>query len=292
MRNYITADEVASTIRMTRPQFSGTFLIVEGQTADFRVYRRLVDPKQTKITPAHNKDNGLAALKILEDADCLMELWPSLTLISGDLKDWNPTSPNLFITDTHDLETMLLESPSLEKLLDEFGSEQKITDFTANNKMNVRQALLAAARPIGYLRWVSQRSNLSLTFEGIVFSRFLNRDTLCIDINKLIQEVKNKSRRHDLSNNDLQDKIDEVVDSKHSSWDICCGHDLVCILSFGLRGTLGSNDSNAITPEVLEKFLRTGYESTYFLSTQLYQSLRGWEASNLPFRIFSTEQHV
>ena len=291
MRNYITADEVASTIRMTRPQFSGTFLIVEGQTADFRVYKRLVDSKQTKITPAHNKDNVLAALKILEDDYCLRVL----AIVDADfwrLEGLGPTSLNLFITDTHDLETMLLESPSLEKLLDEFGSEQKITDFTANNKMNVRQALLAAARPIGYLRWVSQRSNLSLTFEGIVFSRFLNRDTLCIDINKLIQEVKNKSRRHDLSNNDLQDKIDEVVDSKHSSWDICCGHDLVCILSFGLRGTLGSNDSNAITPEVLEKFLRTGYESTYFLSTQLYQSLRGWEASNLPFRIFSTEQHV
>ena len=291
MRNYITADEVANGIRMARTQFRGTFLIVEGQTADFRVYKRLVDSKQTKITPAHNKDNALAALKILEDDHFL----GVLAIVDADfwrLEGLDPTSPNLFITDTHDLETMLLESLSLEKLLDEFGSEQKITNFVANNNMDVRQALLVAARPIGYLRWVSQRSNLSLTFEGIVFSRFLNRDTLCIDTNKLIQEVKNKSRRHDLSNNDLQDKIDEVVDSKHSSWDICCGHDLVCILSFGLRGTLGSNDSNAITPEVLEKFLRTGYESTYFLSTQLYQSLRGWEASNLPFRIFSMEQHV
>ena len=289
MRSYITADGVANEIRMTRTQFSGTFVIVEGETADLPVYRRLIDRKLAKVIPAHNKDKALAALKILENAHFL----GVIAIVDADfwrLDSRGPTSPNQFITDTHDLETMLLESPSLEKLLDELGSEPKITNFTANNKMNVRQALLAAARPIGYLRWVSQRSNLSLTFEGIVFSRFLNRDTLCIDISKLIQEVKNKSRRHDLSNNDLQDKIDEVVDSKHSSWDICCGHDLVHILSFGLRRVLGSKDSNEVEPETLERFLRTGYESAYFLSTRLYQALRGWETSNPPFRIFSTEQ--
>ena len=291
MRNYITADDVANGIRMTRTQFRGTFLIVEGQTADLRVYKRLIDPEQVQVTPAHNKDNALAVLEILENTNFL----GVVAIVDADfwqLEGVEPTSPNLFITDTHDLETMLLESPSLDKLLDEFGSEQKITNFTVNSKMEVRQVLLAAARPIGYLRWVSQRSNLSLTFEGIVFSRFIDRDTLHVDISELIREVKNKSRRHDLNESDLQDKIDELTDSKHNSWDICCGHDLVGILSFGLYRVLGSNQRREVEPEVLEKFLRTGYESTYFLSTQLYQSLRGWEASNLPFQIFSTEQQA
>ena len=291
MRNYITADEVASTIRMTRPQFSGTFLIVEGQTADFRVYKRLVDFKQTKITPAHNKDNALAALKILEDADFA----GVVAIVDADfwrLEGLDPTSPNQFITDTHDLETMLLESPVLDKLLDEFGSAQKITDFAANNNMDVRQALLTAARPIGYLRWVSQRGDLSLKFEGIVFSRFIDHDTLHIDISELIREVKNKSRRHDLDDNDLRNKIDKLTDPQHNSWDICCGHDLVCILSFGLYRILGSNQPSEVKPEILERSLRIGYESAYFLLTQLYQSLREWETSNPPFRIFSTEQQV
>ena len=291
MRNYITAADVANEIRMTRTQFRGTFLIVEGQTADLRVYKRLIDSEQVQVTPAHNKDNALAALALLEDTNFL----GVVAIVDADfwrLEGVEPTSPNLFITDTHDLETMLLESPSLDKLLDEFGSEEKITNFTVNSKMEVRQALLAAARPIGYLRWASQRNNLSLTFEGIIFSRFIDRDTLHIDISELIREVKNKSRRHDLSESDLQDKIDELTDSKHNSWDICCGHDLVGILSFGLYRVLGSNQRREVEPEVLEKFLRAGYESTYFLSTQLYQSLRGWEASNLPFQIFSTEQQA
>ena len=291
MKDDIKANHLANEIRMTRTQFQGSFLIVEGQTADFRVYKRLVDPKQAKIIPAHNKDKALAALKILENAD----FDGVVAIVDADfwrLEGIEPTSPNLFMTDTHDLETMLLESPSLGKLLDEFGSEKKITNFTANNKMEVRQALLTAAGPIGYLRWVSQRNNLSLTFEGIIFSRFIDRDTLHIDISKLIREVKNKSRRHDLNESDLQDKIDELTDPQHNSWDICCGHDLVSILSFGLYRVLGSNQRREVEPEVLEKFLRTGYESADFLSTQLYQSLRGWETSNSPFRIFSTERQV
>ena len=291
MRNYITADDVANGIRMVRAQFSGTFLIVEGQTADLRVYKRLVDSERAQVTPAHNKDNTLAALKILEEADFA----GVVAIVDADfwrLEGLDPTSPNQFITDTHDLETMLLESPVLDKLLDEFGSAQKITDFAANNNMDVRQALLVAARPIGYLRWVSQRGDLSLKFEGIVFSRFIDHDTLHIDISELIREVKNKSRRHDLDDNDLRNKIDQLTDPQHNSWDICCGHDLVCILSFGLRSILGSNNTNKVEPEALERLLRTGYESAYFLSTQLYCSLRGWETSNPPFRIFPTEQQV
>ena len=288
MKDDTKANHIANAIRMTRPQFRGSFLIVEGQTADFRVYKRLVDPKQTKIIPAHNKDDALAALKILEDAN----FDGVVAIVDADfwrLEGLDPTSPNLFITDTHDLETMLLESPALEKLLDEFGSEQKIARFTESNKMGVRQALLIAAIPIGYLRWASQQDNLSLRFEGINFSEFIGSETLHIDVSKLIQEVKNKSRRQNLNENDLRDKIDELTDSKHSAWDICCGHDLVCILSFGLYRVLGSNQRSEVIPEVLEKFLRTGYESAYFLSTQLYQLLQEWEISNPPFRIFSTE---
>lgn len=291
MRNYITADDVANEIRMTRTQFRGTFLIVEGQTADLRVYKRLVDSERAQVTPAHNKDRAIAALKILEETDFA----GVVAIIDADfwrLEGQQPTSLNLFITDTHDLETMLIESPALDKLLDEFGSEQKIARFTENNKTDVRQALLIAACPIGYLRWVSQRNNLSLKFEGIVFSRFIDDDTLHIDISDLIRVVKNKSNRHDLDANDLHDKIDRLTDPKHNSWDICCGHDLVYILSIGLSKVLGSNNSSEVKPEVLEKFLRTGYESAYFLSTQLYQSLREWETSNPPFRIFSTEQGV
>ena len=105
---------------------------------------------------------------------------------------------NLFITDTHDLETMLLKSPALETLLIEFGSDTKIKELTHQLGKSVRDILLDSGTPIGYLRWVSHKENLWLKFEGIVFKKFTDDKTLTIDIAKMITTVKNKSERHDL----------------------------------------------------------------------------------------------
>ena len=82
--------------------------------------------------------------------------------------------------------------------------------------------------------------------------------------------------------------MSKLTDPNHDLWDICCGHDLVCILSLGLHKALGTNNSNIVKPEVIEKSLRLAYEAVYFFATQLYESLKVWEKSNASFRIFPT----
>ncbi len=288
MRTHITAYDIANEIRMTRSQHPGAFLIVEGEIADLRVYGRFVDSKLCQIIPAHGKENAINALAILENYG----FTGVLSIVDADfwrLEGKEPESQNLFITDTHDLETMILKSPVLEeKLLVEFGSAQKINNFTRPRGQNFHQVLLDIGRPIAYLRWVSLQQNLSLTFEALVFSRFIDRKTLILDTIKLIKTVKNKSGKPDLAEKDLQNAIDELTDPNHDLWDVCVGHDLVHILSLGLRNTWGSNKDNDVKPELLEKFLRAAYESTYFFSSQLSQSLKDWEVANHPFRIFPT----
>ena len=126
-----------------------------------------------------------------------------------------------------------------------------------------------------------------MRFEGIVFGRFIDDEALTIDDSEMITEVKNKSQRHDLCEEDLQNSIDELSNTNHDPWDVCCGHDLVCILSFGFRKALGSR---TVRPELIETSLRLAYEATYFFATQLYESLRTWEKANRPFRIFPNAQ--
>jgi hypothetical protein len=286
MREYVTAYDIANDIRMTRSQHSGTFLIVEGEMGDLRVYGRLVDSELCQIIPAYGKENAINALEILEKDDFA----GVLAIVDADfwrLEGRKPSSQNLFITDTHDLETMILKSPVLEeKLLAEYGSAQKIENFIRRHGQNFHQVLLDIGRPIGYLRWISLRQNLSLEFEGINFGRFINQRTLVLDIPQLVKTVKNKSGRPDLIEGDLQNAIDEVTEPDHDPWDVCVGHDLICILSLGLRNVLGSNNANDVKPELLEKFLRAAYESSYFFATHLYQSLKNWENMHSSFRIF------
>ena len=288
MRNYITAQGIANDIRMTRSQFTGSFMIVEGETADLRVYRRFISPEFCQIIPAHGKENAIQSLEILED-EGFAGIFAIVDADFWRIEGVEPLSVNIFITDSHDLETMILKSPALEKLLDEFGSTSKIASIIQQREADVRQILLDIGRPIGYFRWISQRYDFSLTFNDIVYSQFINNRTLVLGINKMISTVKNKSSRHDLDEKYLQNLIDEITDEEHDSWDVCSGHDLVRILSLGLRRTFGSNQPNEVRPEMLEKFLRTGYEAVYFYTTQLYQSFKNWESSNSPFQILPNQ---
>jgi hypothetical protein len=286
MKEHITAYEIANEIRLVRDQYPGAFLIVEGKVADLRMYRRFANARFCQVIPAHSKDNVIGAIEIL-DKDGIVGV---LAIVDADfwrLDGKEPQSPNIFITDTHDLETMILASPALEKLVNEYCSSSKVERLTQQRKKSIRQILLESGRPIGYLRWISQVQNLSLVFEDLKFSRFIDRGTLATDIPKMIKVVKNKSERHDLDEADLQDTIEDVAGHNHNAWDVCCGHDLICILSIGLCSALGSNQSNDVKPEKIEKVLRIAYEFTYFRNTQLYLDIKGWETLNQAFQVFS-----
>jgi len=286
MRENISADSVASEIRMARgSSFSGAFLIVEGEKSDLKLYGQFVDRKSCRIIPAHGKKNVIDALDILENDD----FEGVLAIVDADfwrLEGIEPPGPNLFITDTHDLETMILKSPALEKLLTEFGSVTKIKELTQQLGKSVRDILLDGGVQIGYLRWISHKKKLSLKFEGIVFSKFISNGTLVINVANMIIEVQNKSQKWDPNKEDLQRAVEELTNSNHDIWDVCCGHDMVCILSLGLHRVLGTNKSNMVGSEVIEKNLRLAYEAAYFFGTELYKSLTAWEKANQSFKVF------
>lgn len=249
---------------------------------NLRVYGRLIDQELCRIIPSHGKENAIRALNILENGS----FSGVLAIVDADfwrLEGKKPVSSNLFITDTHDLETMILKSPALEKLLTEFGSAGKIRDLTQQLGKSIRDILLDGGVQIGYLRWVSHKERLSLKFEGIVFSRFIDNETLRIDTARMITTVKNKSERHDLHEKDLQKSMGELANPNHDPWNTCCGHDLVCILSLGFRKALGPK---TVKPELIQTSLRLAYEAAYFFGTQLYRSMRTWEKANRPFKVF------
>lgn len=150
-------------------------------------------------------------------------------------------------TDTHDLETILLNSSALDKVIAEFGSGEKITKFGRD----VRTALLEAGISVGYLLWISQLDELNLAFDGITFNKFIDEQTLQIDELKLIQEVKNKSQAFALKDEDLQQRLVNKKNSRHDPWQVCCGHDLVEILSLGLRKAIGSAKATDVDRKVL-----------------------------------------
>jgi len=290
MRENLTPESIAVDIHFRRSQFKGTFLIVEGDT-DQRFYGRFIDEESCQTVAANGKpsakQNAIRIIEILKNEN----FDGALAIVDADfsrLEGKEPDNDNIFMTDTHDLETMILKSHALEKLLAEYGSKEKIENITKSKSKDIRQMLLEIGIQIGYLRWVSEKKNLALKFEEINFSAFVNENNLTINVTVMIDTVIKNSSKENPKVGNLQNQMNILSSHNHDPWDVCCGHDLVCILSIGLHRVFGSGSNKArdVSIEQIEKYMRMSYEQAYFLATQLYKSLKAWEKTNHPFRIF------
>lgn len=185
---------------------------------------------------------------------------------------------------------MMLASPALTHLLGELGQEELIQGFQVKTGADVLAHLLSIGRVIGYLRWASARRQWSLKFEGLNFRAFIRERDFSFDQMQLLEEV----RRHQGGRTgltpmaaDLMAGIDELQDPEHDLWHVCCGHDLVELLSIGLRRVLGENKDADVQRERLEQQLRLAYEESYFMRTKLRAGIHAWEQRNPPFKILS-----
>lgn len=283
MKENLTPHYYANLIKQLRSSFVGSFLLVEGRS-DKLTYKKFVDRENCQIRTNEgdrsNKEMAIAILDLLEQDN----FQGVLAIVDADFDRLETSayqSPNLLRTDTHDLETMILRSPALEDVTSEFGSEEKLGQLTRE----MREILLEAGTPIGYLLWISLQNQLNLKLEEIEFENFIDRRTLKIDLLKLIEEVINKSRNFSIQKEELLQKLTEQKSDTHDRWQICRGHDLVEILSLGFRLALGSKKKDQVKREDLERSLRLAYEREYFRETQLFLEIRAWENNHQPFRV-------
>lgn len=280
MQEYLNANYYANQIRMRRSSYKGTFIIVEGRY-DKLVYTNIFNIQEEYFTITLGKEKALETINILNQDN----FKGVLAIVDADFskldENYQPLT-NVLLTDDHDLEIMMIKSPAFDKLMKERGSEDKINEFNES----IRNYLLKSGKKLGYLRWVSLKNNLGFKFEELNYSKFINKESLLIDgIIKLIKTVKDNSQKANLDENGIKQSIEELENQNHDPWQICCGHDLICILSIGLCKKWGSWNTNEVKSETLERELRLAYEKEYFTKTELYQLLQDWEKNNSPYKI-------
>jgi hypothetical protein len=281
MREYIqqNPNRWADQIRLRRDAFFGVFLIVEGHS-DKLVYSNFVNSETCEFVISDGKEQALNTMKILDND----KFTGVLAVVDADfdrLENNFPESPNILLTDDHDLEMMMLKTNALDKLINERGSEAKI-----KNK-NIREILLKIGQEIGYLRWISQKNNLSLRFEGLDFGKFIKKDTLEIDYSDLIKTIKDHSQKQSLVNQEIEEKIEILRNKEHDPSQVCCGHDIMQILSLALCKAWGTCKPTDVKAENLERDLRLAYERSYFYQTQLYFLIQNWQNTNVPYQVLN-----
>jgi len=284
MRCNLTADDIANNARMLRAGHPGSIVIVEGDT-DLRVYKRFVNDNNCKFIIAYGKENAITSLTKLE----LSNFAGIFAIIDSDfwaLDGIKSHSKNLLLTDSHDLETMILSSPALDKVLSEFGSLHKIRKLSKP----VDTLLLHCCIPLGFFRWLSSptKLNLCLNFKNLSFKSFIDTNTFVINIKQLISHVENNSMQIRLPKKKVREKIKKLMrTNNYDPWHICNGHDLIELLTIGLRYIFGNSRSKGLVSNQVDAMLRVAYEYSFFRFTSLFNSIKQWEKNNSGFIILN-----
>ena len=182
--------------------------------------------------------------------------------------------PNIVHTNSRDLESFLVDSEALDKVLNAYASNRKLEAVGPFDA--VREVIREAAAPAGGLRYVSHRDGHRLDFNGINFRAFVRRRDLAVDIGSLVNHVCDKSNRHDVDRRELAGEVQKVVEAIGPQ-DLCCGHDLVQVLSIALTSLIGSRSQTEVSIATLESALQLAYESEWFAETTMTQQLTAWE---------------
>ena len=248
---------------------------------------RFIEDPEMEIIPAWGKANVLDAVEILESHGGVQGFMGIVDADFGHVDGSLPTSRNIVVTDDHDVEMMIVKTKAFSAVLRELGSSAKVRNFPGGER-GVRPALMQEALIIGHLRHLSVTDELHLRFEGLRFERFVDRDSLKMDMDTMIKNVFALMRNPQLERAEIRDRLSGLVENAADDpYQICCGHDFIAILGIGLRKVLGSLASQKRSPQELGKALRLAYDSEDFRQTKLYSDAKQWSQRNRGYDIFS-----
>lgn len=184
-------------------------------------------------------------------------------------------------SDENDLDLMIFCSSALDKVLREFGSEEKIKEEERRSEKCVRDLILESAAKVGALRLLSHIEQLGLSFNDMRY-KFNDNVSYCICIESTIRHVVSRSEKHGSECvKTIMEKVQAILDDEPRNRRLCCGHDCVRVLARALKRKLGSQNLDSEKgAQILEKSLRVAYDYSLFKKSDAFRKIREWEKRN------------
>lgn len=285
MENSMTPQRIANSILQDR-DFTGHYVLVEGKK-DIRLYNRFINSEFAKVKPTFGKYKLREAYKILSeqgfdkkigirDADFLR--------IKGNPKFDATYSENIFATDYHDAEVMMIKNDALQNFLFTVSDQAKISAFEKEKGIKIEAALLSLAYNLGCLKLANKRFTLGLFFKPekedgkrLKFEKFIcDKHFTFLGNEKLINTVwEYSSLREKLaySRQYIQEKLDTVLKECHEPSEIVNGHDLSEILLMLSSKGLKSSNKALQNSDCVEDMLILAFDLIQFSKTALFKEI-------------------
>ncbi len=281
LMSYITPASVMSNIRMYRKREpERAFLLVEGDS-DIGFYKNVIQKKSCRIISLSGKEKVEKAIRILNEQQ--VEGVIAVTDRDYDeLLEQMVCEPNLYSTDTHDVETMILKSGAFDRFVNEFGDDDRVEAFERKKEKGILEEILDISSRIGTLRFLNIKCKWGMAFRGAELGRCMTEslefsteaflDTL------LWQEEKRQMRR------EIKRDLEKELARGHDPWQVSRGHDMTQLISFFFSGkfavSVGNARARGLSAKDVESALRLAYREEDFQQSALYQQMRQWQEAN------------
>jgi hypothetical protein len=201
-----------------------------------------------------------------------------LGIIDADFKriEKMVISENLYLTDFHDKEMMLLNSRAWQEVLNHFADNSvsletgfsRLQTFEKNANKTVLEVLLNIAESIANIRLLNERETCGLkfrtqkgkSFDYIKYDTFIDKITLKINKKELRKAVENKSQKPNFFNPTIQTQLQNIENETHDLRELCNGHDVINIFLFALEKAIANHGSSGkVAAERIEENLMVAY---------------------------------
>ena len=183
--------------------------------------------------------------------------------------------PNLFLTDTHDIETLILKDDSLNSIC---------CEYLLSNDAFTSSDIMSDIKVLSYFKWYNNIHHLGINFDAPRFFDLYNGSN-AIDVDDCLRWIYNAPANQD-GNIIPSDVITDFIANNNAVdlLQLTNGHD-VCD---GIRAKIGylKNNKNTVgNKEDIPRCLRIKYSFADFTHTTLYSKINSW-ATALGYNLF------
>ena len=297
MEQHITPERIANSIMLDR-RFRG-HILVEG-AKDLKVYAKFFNREQVKLTQTFGKYKMREAFSILSERNYMSKFAirdADFLRVSGNAKYDESYQDDIYVTDGHDSEVMMVTVNALEDMLSVAVDVDALESLEERLGQSFRSWLFTLAYQVGCLRLANKRGALGLSFKPatqdgnrIKFKKFICGKNLTIDLDQMIHIVWEYSKNRGVEVADRQvikAKYEETYKNNHANLEVINGHDIAeitCILA-----SIGAKCKSQIFqhPDRVEEALALSFDRDKFRRTQLFGKIDSWKERNDFATLFS-----
>ncbi|MCK6514905.1 DUF4435 domain-containing protein [Myxococcota bacterium] len=262
---------------MVRSTQDEAILLAEGKT-DVPFWR-LVGREKVFLIRCDGRDEVLKKLRAVHAGGTIPGL---LAVIDADwdhIKGTQHGLPDLFTTDTRDLESLLvLCTRALEDVVWSYADPDARRAIEVSEGADLRALLLERARIFGRLRWVHLRRGCTFEFHDGLLNNHVDPKTWRVDEAGLLKALLGLGLAPDEAT--LRAEL-AALPQVQDAW-LCRGHDLLILLARALSGPLkpAGQKKQPGQDDLLRALTLAAVPSGALHPTRLFVALRAWGVQN------------